>query len=243
MKYPYIAKGLNSGSIVLFYEQNKGITLELKTWASENLQHSNCINEDLFKNITEECLANTYGEVKSKEHAEFIVKLAEANGIVVFKDSEATRPKDIKYFSVTCGGILYFWSDKATIRCDRKQITIPLPPERESVDEWPKVGDDAVVINKNDYTLIYGHEVVGENVKVLTTYSTSDISMAVVEFDGCGYCFRVDMLEKPKTPEQELAEKLIEKYKHLGKKDQAIAIARDIVQNSIDKYNITKKPQ
>lgn len=53
MKHPYIGKGTESGSIVLFYEQGQGVTLDSKSWASGKLQHSN-FNEDLFTNITRE---------------------------------------------------------------------------------------------------------------------------------------------------------------------------------------------
>lgn len=130
MKHPYIGKGLNSGSIVLFYEQNKGVTLESKTWESENLQHSNCINEDLFKNITREYLANTYGEVKSEEHAEFIVKLAEVAGFEVGVYCQVD-----KWFCFSENLLFFYPTESRASDAEEKLITIPLPPKESKLPE------------------------------------------------------------------------------------------------------------
>jgi len=128
MKYPYIGKGTESGSIVLFYEQNKGVTLESKTWASENLEHSNCVNEDLFTNITREYLANTYGKVESKEHAEFIVKLAENAGVCLYNNYGYDEGDDCFVFNSSG---LYFWPKNNSK--DKKLITIPIPPKESKL--------------------------------------------------------------------------------------------------------------
>lgn len=107
-------------------------------------------------------------------------------------------------------------------------------------DDWPKVGDECVVTNDHGLTLIYGHEVIGKKVNVLTTYKTDNIDMAVVNFDGCGYCFRVDMLQKPKTPEQEIEYDLADLVMRARDVDvDDVTIARCI----LSKYNITKKEQ
>lgn len=219
MKYPYIGQ-YKEMMKVLFTSSGEGFSLEHP--CIDKLSFEVKWNEDEFFNITAEYLANTYGEVKSKEHAEFIVKLASNAGFFIACDYSGS----IKFFCTNNESLVFCRAEQNAKR-ERKLITIPLPPECESVDEWPKVGS----------IVEWGHTGKGE------VKSLSD-GFAWIKLDNKDYTtVYVSSLRKPKTPEQELAEKLIEKYKHLGKKEQAIAIAKDIVQNAIDKYNITKKPQ
>ena len=135
MTYPYIGKGTESGSIALIYGEDSAIVMDSKTWAAKNSEDTE-VDESYFKNITAECLANTYGEVKSKEHAEFIVKLAEVNGIDF--DGEVGINSNYFCFFPSNSKQLTFWRKEkdASKHGNRKQITIPLPPECESVDEF-----------------------------------------------------------------------------------------------------------
>lgn len=198
MKYPYIGKGLNSGSIVLFYEQNKGVTLESKTWASENLQHSNCINEDLFTNITRECLENTYGKVESKEHADFLIKLAEKNKIKLGIGGYSER-KNYFYFTED-EGLLYLVFASFSPSNKHTSITIPLPPKGEDMksenvkSEWPQVGD--VVKGPKD--------------ELLQVRGIDEAHIWCLDTELEYWTYHVSLLKKPPTPEEELREKLKE---------------------------------
>jgi len=81
------------------------------------------------KNITREYLQNTYGEVESPEHAEFIIELAELHGI---KRAFTSPMKTINAFAFK-GGNLYLYGlglDELTQLPTRK-ITIPLPPKTD----------------------------------------------------------------------------------------------------------------
>jgi len=211
MKYPYIGKGLNSGSIVLFYEQNKGVTLESKTWASENLQHSNCINEDLFTNITRECLENTYGKVESKEHADFLIKLAEKNKIELGIGGYSER-KNYFYFTED-EGLLYLVFASFSPSNKHTSITIPLPPVEPKPKSWPQVGDE--VKGPKDI-LLQVRGIDGPHIWCLD-----------VELDYCTY--HVSLLKKPLTPEEELESKIKSMIEFTNYNPKLIAeyIARD----------------
>lgn len=194
--YPYIGKGENSGSIVLFYSENSGTTLDCKTWATKLLQYSDCVNEGLFKNITAEYLADTYGKVESKEHAEFIKLLAGNEGI---KCNYMVVSDDIKYFYFS-GGVLFFTF--SSIDDDRfKLITIPLPPKEkpmESQKEWPQVGDEALTNSL-------------EKVEVLALDNGVAWVKHLAGDSSFGYLsVKAKYLSKPPTPEEELTSALLE---------------------------------
>lgn len=134
MKYPAIYQSTVNGNVALLLNDKQGVTLDK---FKATVGTSGEWDEDKFKNITAEYLANTYGEVKSKEHAEFIVRLAEVNGIAV---SVNCRDGSAKVFSFrTKSGVprlvLLSTKDHLYNAASRKQITIPLPPECESVDD------------------------------------------------------------------------------------------------------------
>ena len=301
MKYPYIGELKNgSGGVALFTGDSYGAQLNCKgrNWESKdtNIYGVDNWNEDKFKNITAEYLANTYGEVKSKEHAEFIVKLAEVNGrdnySVIYLD-------EAKSFVFDVVGDLKFYKARPSELpsvSHLKQITIPLPPEceeaeennmvaakyektdrertlelmhecyhemsgdfydfsqkfvdmvalneRESVDEWPKVGDDAILTNENDYGVTHGAEAIGKKVKVMSLFKDDDLDMAAIKHGITNYCFRVDMLKKPKTQEQELRDELIEMtLSHMENKDHPIEANAYYLASEIIEKHIKTKPQ
>jgi len=124
MKYPYIGKGTESGTIELIYSKGLGVAMDSKTWAAGNGDDKE-VEESFFKNITAEYLANTYGEVKSKEHAEFIKLLAETNKIPC-----AVLSIDMNYtMFYVIDGCLFFCVKEIDAIGDYNKITIPLPPE------------------------------------------------------------------------------------------------------------------
>lgn len=187
MKYPYIGKFNEAcGRTVLFYKDKCGTVLDGSGLLHGEGDYCSSWFEEEAKNITAEYLANTYGEVKSKEHAEFIVKLAEVNGFQIFGLVNVKSAKSFKFK----GGHLLIFAHEIKDTDGLKQITIPLPPECESDDEWPKVGDD-----------VQTSDGVG-TVKLLPDSK----GYYVISIKDEYYQYQFDELSKPKTPEQELRE-------------------------------------
>lgn len=275
MKYPAIYKSVE-GSEYLYQNKDSYYCYERQLWDSSE-PHHDCHHSDT--NITAEYLANTYGEVKSKEHAEFIVKLAEVNGFEIGQVDD--NPKSFMiYDNVICTHRLSH--NQLSNGFNRKQITIPLPPECESkeenlmkevkvhektdrekalelmhecyhevrgdfynfsqkfvdmvtlnecesVDEWPKVGDE-----------VQTSDGVGA-VKLLPDSK----GYYVISIKDEYYQYQFDELSKPKTPEQELRDEISDLAFNQFNDD-----SYDLTHNSyylaeqlISKYNITKKPQ
>lgn len=192
-KYPYIGKGKESGSIVLFYGESEGVTLESKSWASSDLQHSNCINESVFENITREYLTNTYGKVDSKELADFIVELAEGHGFTLNEDYKTGD------FFFLYNGRYGFASKEFCEYGGAKLITIPLPPKDLDIKEFPQVGDEVFCEHLCDKTLI------GELLALTKEYAIVQLKDFEQHLHLHEWC-----LSKPPTLEEDLREKLHE---------------------------------
>lgn len=158
-QFPCILKGSH---IWLAFDNSNATTLDSDHGANKGNVN---FEDEAFKNITREYLANTYGKVESKEHAEFVVELAENHG---YQLKGSFHEGDDNYFHfVESKKILFFSSGFS----DNKQITIPMPPKEVKgirlasdfgVDikeckvannkvKWPKIGDD-VVWDGNEYT-------------------------------------------------------------------------------------------
>ena len=133
MKYPFIGKG-KYGSIVLFNDRFSGFAIIHANRVLEG-HWSEYWNESTFINITHEYLSNTWGVVESKEHAEFIIKLAELHGFVV-----GINPVNAMCFEFSVDSVNFYGiaSDVFAHNEESKLITIPLPPKAK---EWPQVGD------------------------------------------------------------------------------------------------------
>jgi len=196
MKLPAIIKYTMHNHIVLCFENGHAYHLdgEFKgEWSDDYyIDHT-------ARNNTAEYLANTYGEVKSKEHAEFIVKLAEVNGIDF--DGEVGISSNYFCFFPSNSKQLTFWRKEkdASKHGSRKQITIPLPPECEGVDEWPVVGDK-----------VQTSDGVG-TVKLLPDSK----GYYVISIKDEYYQYQFDELSKPKTPEQELHDDIAEQLEFI----------------------------
>ena len=214
MKYPYIGEAKN-GNVILLFTEKEGVVLDAHQTI---VGTSGGWNEDKFKNITAEYLANTYGEVKSKEHAHFILELGEGAGYELVGSVSPNRAGVFVFDGEN--KTLFFMLGGGSLRGGSvlKQITIPLPPECESVDEWPVVGS----------SVEWGHTGKGE------VKSLSD-GFAWVKLDNKDYTtVYVSSLRKPKTPEQELRDDLHTHFEKYTFVDQAI--------NELTiKYSITKK--
>ena len=128
MKYPYIG-GIDSDCKVLFIGKKHGIAIEHPTLEITGTAEGGWCGGQ-FKNITSEYLQNTYGEVKSPEHAEFIIELCESNGLSVHHDEFHVEKN---FFALNGSGKLFFFPYETQSSINkRKQITIPLPPKADS---------------------------------------------------------------------------------------------------------------
>lgn len=229
MTYPYIGKIEETGNTIIFLNENKGMRI---SEPFDFICTRDKWKESVFKNITAEYLANTYGEVKSKEHAEFIVKLCENAGINVFP-----QLFDANHFVIK--GKLSFHNCERITSSELKQITIPLPPECEekiyryegmghkpkhsncvctkcggrccigNCGEWPKVGDDAEICESPAFELsVKSSKFIGKKGIVRAKFENSDgVMVYVLEVNTENvFCFHLQNIKKPKTPEQELRE-------------------------------------
>lgn len=223
-QFPCILKGFYT-----YFVFDKGSAIPLDENCIANIDEIN-FNDKVFKNITTEYLANTCGEVKSKEHAEFIVKLAEVNEI------QSVNPwieglLFCFYYNSDGDLVLAFYPEKSAKSDGEKQITIPLPPEREGVDEWPKVNDTVSLRYRFDSKqVMYTGELLylSGNHIIINTENGNDCHCIRSEWD----------IEKPKKPEQELEYNLTDLIMRARDADvDDVTIARSI----LSKYNITKK--
>lgn len=123
MKYPAILKSKSKSrhQVVLAYKSNLALHIE-GGFTGEVSRHYDVGNT---VNITREYLANTYGEVVSPGHAEFIVELASQAGFFIACGYSGS----IKFFC-TDNESLVFCRAEQNAKRERKQITIPLPPKQ-----------------------------------------------------------------------------------------------------------------
>ncbi len=130
MKYPAIIDNGKTQKVLIFSD-GRGIHLGGE-FAGDHIDRY-IIDSDC-KNITHEYLTNTYGEVVSPEHAEFIIELAKNAGFGV---SGLTARSMCFEFSGDCNVVFYeIPVDIFANNEESKKITIPLPPKPEaSVDE------------------------------------------------------------------------------------------------------------
>lgn len=256
MTYPYIGElKSGSGGIAIFASKESAAKLNdcgLNWGSSDKYIYHDFWNEGKFQNITAEYLANTYGEVKSKEHAEFIVKLAEVNKVVVcdvYRDSH-------KFFAVIDSSLLFFNSGAIAMKDGRKQITIPLPPEcekppiggggqsgaefadaknntKQTDSEHPKVGDEVEVC--------FESIVIGGKLLALTK------EYAILSQGQREQHFHLNSwsLVKPKTPEQELRDDISDLAFNQFNDDSYDLThnAYYLAEKLISEYDIKKKPQ
>ena len=267
--YPYIGQyqTTNTETNVLYYKQDCCIHMDDKEQKTTDRYR-----EGVFKNITREYLQNTYGEVVSPEHAEFIIELAESAG---FKVWSLKRIDEIKTFTFENGELclLSFHHEGLDSR-KLKQITIPLPPKAESKkwtpdfyelgeppkhfdcvcnkcsgkcctgqcdkqesSEWPQVGDEVTLVSM-------GMAMYNKPVKL--TYIGDGVGCYIDLTNSMEYTYakRETVFEKPKTPEEELRDELIEYLNELGSSARYCFGGNELAADELLKsYNIKKKPQ
>jgi hypothetical protein len=131
MKYPAIIRNDNEVEMLLLNEDSAIILSEA---------HKGQVHDAFprfrrrYVDITHEYLSNTWGVVESKEHAEFIIELAELHGFELAQQSSLSG----SFFSFDIKGFCFLNLESIASRHCNK-ITIPLPPKAK---EWPQVGDE-----------------------------------------------------------------------------------------------------
>lgn len=160
---------------------------------------------------TKEYLMNTWGVVESKEHAEYVVALAELHGFELFNEFDA----GITHFAINKGEVIFTYGAPSVSDHD-KQITIPLPPKEK---EWPQVGDEALTISDCVVDVL---AVNGE--------------IAWVKYRGDAEHYATPLisdLKKPKSKQDLLIEELHQKLLANNCSDEYL-LACDIVQGKIE---------
>lgn len=243
-KYPHIAtNGLNN---FLVYAENTATLIgDENNCFSSGFKITLC--EDGLTDITRKYLKNTYGKVESKEHAEFISKLCCTSGI----ETSDVWTSSNEHFTIDRDG-LYFWDLKDSAeQYSGKLITIPLPPKEPESKEWPQVGDDVLFkcsetpkshedCNLDEHCIVdtwfNGDELVvvaivtgfdGSLLPVVQNKRTKEVSAILKK-----------LIKKPKTPEQELRDELIDDLSTMQRESNGYT-----AEMLLSKYNITKKPQ
>lgn len=211
IKYPYIGKANLDGALVVFYSEAYGRCFRSDSWGCGVRGD---YNEKAFTNITREYLSNTWGVVESKEHAEFIINLAELHGLSIWHDDiEIER----SFFTFNdCGKLFFYDNSSDAYMPDRKQITIPLPPKAK---EWPQVGDKVVTR--------------GGSKGVLLIANADKDGMVVCDFDGEYALAYLNELQKPKSKQDLLIEELQTKLCNNNAVDNYI-LACDIINGEIE---------
>jgi hypothetical protein len=203
--YPYISTTMNN---LLFYAKDTATLI-----GDESNQFSHgfklTVDESRCENNTHEYLSNTWGAVESKEHAEFIIELAELHGFELTGISGRIG----KFFAIDDRVIILLDLESVASRFGLK-ITIPLPPKAK---EWPQVGDEV--------------EYRGAKFKVLMT---ADKSGHIVADDNGNYINpHIEDIKKPKSNQDLLIEELQTKLCNNNAVDNYI-LACDIINGEIE---------
>lgn len=220
--YPYI--GQCYSVIALFYAEGKALLVDDALGLDEASAVGDKLNLSDGTNITPEYLANTYGEVVSPEHAEFIIELAKNAG---FRFTTGTTNGFTNWFSFDAGDLTFFKHKEYSART-KKQITIPIPPktDKQEPSEWPQIGVEVCYKESG-------------NSKGVVLAIDEDI--AWVKNSHGGYSIlEIKSLVKLKTPEEELRDHivhLIDDSKRIGVNSCVLAL------HLMSELDIKKKPQ
>ena len=174
---------------------------------------------------TKEDLMNTWGVVESKEHAEYIVRVADSTGFSFPEGGNA-----VGGFFAFSNVILVFLASDCIASSVLKKIKIPLPPKAK---EWPQVGDEVLLVSMGMTTF---------NKTVSITYMGDGVGCYKDLSNGNEYTFssREAVFKKPKSKQDLLIEELHQKllanncsYEYL--------LACDIVQGKIEGLSYSAK--
>lgn len=192
-KYPYIGDNGN-GTIVIFNKEARGFLIRPSAYSRREKGYYYSWNEDLFKNITREYLANTYGKVESREHAEFIIKLAAEHGLKYVDEWREGR------FFCICndmekGMILRFFRETLAKSYGEKLITIPLPPTDTTTNTPEKDFEMTQIAKNNGDNLLFAGES-QSNLEEMV-YDENKKNAAIKTLENLGYTYHGAELWKP----------------------------------------------
>lgn len=242
MKYPYISKSGNVLGYLVLNESNVWL-FQNEEWITFNTRE--------FKNDTPEFLANTYGEVKSKEHAHFIVELGEGAGYELVGSVSPNRAGVFVFDGEN--KTLFFMLGGGSLRGGSvlKQITIPLPPESKDNDSLKNNGDNLMFggADKCEEWPCVNDEVLTSDGNGVVKLLPDSKGYYVVSINGEYYQYQLYELEKPKTTEQELRDEIINCIHNHNEiwrdnnNEMEVSVYEFVGDALLSKYNITKKPQ
>ena len=216
--------------------------------SSEEDNHAN------DKNITQEYLQNTYGEVVSPEHAGFIIELAELHG---FKLVFTSAFEVYRSFAFKSNDLYLYNSRLSEINSiPPKLITIPLPPKAEPkiypqenptetpkhfdcvcnkcggkcctglCEDFPKVGDEILTASKSKAKVLAKH-----GGKLWIEYINGGKGLNTINAAS---------IQKQKTPEEELRDDILDCDNFAITEAKANQLANWLTNKG---YEIKKKPQ
>ena len=215
--YPAIYESSGGGKY-LYENERSYFCINTKEWSVADEIDKRAALSD--KNITREYLANTYGEVQSPEHAEFIIELAALYGFA----TKSPYFKGKLFFSIDRDD-LTFWNQLASSKIyGEKKITIPLPPKVSQCNDWPKVGDTVQTSSGKGFVMM----------------APDNHGLYVIDIKGYHSLLSINELKKPKTPEEEFRDELSSTINESINMDASNNAFVDML---MDKYDIKKKPQ
>ena len=243
--YPAIYRAVHNNEY-LYADNDNYYSCERETWNKSG----NCDDHENDINITREYLANTYGKVESKEHAEFIIELAEANDLPLVWGDPDSPVKSFKFR----GDKLRLFELETNELSDingAKLITIPLPPKQIQTATSEEEFEMQQIMKNNGDNLILGCEdskceewpcandeveYIGCKWKVAAKYKHM---LMLVTPDDCSFAVaEIKEVKKPKTPAEELRDD-IKKAVYLVSEGEEDSLH---ITSILSKYNITKKP-
>lgn len=173
------------------------------------------------KNITREFLTNTYGEVVSKEHADFIIELAENTGFI-----SCGYGHNDNLFSFKDGKLVFIevkdTSKPPHFAPKSKKITIPLTPKASQCEFLPKVGDTVQTSSGKGFVMM----------------APDNHGLYVIDIKGFHSLLSINELQKPKDSEEELRDELDFDISFLI---DTASNSKYIVDRLLSKYDIKKK--
>ena len=236
--YPAIYNSVHNEEY-LYADNDNYYSYEREAWNKSG----DCDDHENDINITSEYLANTYGKVESKEHAEFIVELGSS-----FPNWTGLVEEYPCWFCFDEDELFFFEKKRGASCLDERQITIPLPPKQIKTATSEEEFEMKQIMKNNGDNLILGCEdskceewpCVNDDVeyrnckwKVAAKYKHM---LMLVTLDDCGFALaEIKEVKKPKTPAEELRYELCLEVDDLRYGNDFDKI--------ISKYNITKKPQ
>ena len=249
--YPAIYKAVHNNEY-LYADNDNYYSYEREAWNKSG----NCDDHENDINITREYLANTYGKVKSKEHAEFIFELAKLHGFDVVGSTNNAKSFE---FSGDSALVLYeIPTDIFANNEESRLITIPLPPKQIQTATSEEEFEMQQIMKNNGDNLVLGCddsnceewpcandevEYIGCKWKVAAKYKHM---LMLVTPDDCSFAVaEIKEVKKPKTPEEELRDELdecISDFQCQYHEREDIEYER-LAGYILSKYNITKKPQ